>query len=131
MLWMLVFALSVKELKRVRWGLAFAWCLIAIQAFVILEFNTEYKHTANILIGNEKHVYEPSFDRFFAQDLFTDIDKYIGRPKESYRVVSIGMYAGIAEFNGFYTLDGYLNNYSLEYKRQFRKIIWKELDKSA
>ena len=131
LLWMLVFALSLKELKRVKWGSAFTWCLIAIQAVVILEFNTEFKHTANILIGNEKHVYEPSFDRFFAQDLFTQIDRYIGRPKQSYRVVSIGMYASISEFNGFYTLDGYLNNYSLAYKREFRKIIWKEIDKSA
>ncbi len=131
LLWMLVFALSLKELTRVKWGLAFTWCLIAIQAVAILEFNTEYKHTANILIGNEKHVYEPSFDRFFAQDLFTEIDRYIGRPKQSYRVVSLGMYASISEFNGFYTLDGYLNNYSLAYKQEFRKIISKELDKSA
>jgi hypothetical protein len=129
LLWMLIFALSLKELKRVKWGLAFTWCLIAIQAVVILGFNTEYKHTGRLLIG--KHVYEPSFDRFFAQDLFTEIDKYIGRPKDSYRVVSIGMYASISEFNGFYTLDGYLNNYSLAYKREFRKIIWKELNKSA
>jgi hypothetical protein len=131
LLWMLVFALSLKELKRVKWGLAFTWCLIAIQAVVILEFNTEFKHTANILIGNEKHVYEPSFDRFFAQDLFNEIDRYIGRPKQSYRVVSLGMYASISEFNGFYTVDGYLNNYSLAYKQEFRKIISKELDKSA
>ena len=131
LLWMLVFALSLKELKRVQWGLAFTWCLIAIQAIVILKFNTEYKHTANILIGNEEHVYEPSFDRFFAQDLFNEIDRYIGRPKQSYRVVSLGMYASISEFNGFYTLDGYLNNYSLAYKQEFRKIISKELDKSA
>ena len=65
LLWMLVFALSLKELTRVKWGSAFTWCLIAIQAVAILEFNTEYKHTANILIGNEKHVYEPSFDRVF------------------------------------------------------------------
>jgi hypothetical protein len=41
------------------------------------------------------------------------------------------MYASISEFNGFYTLDGYLNNYSLAYKQEFRKIIAKELDKSA
>ncbi len=89
----------------------------------ILEFNTEYKHTVNILIGNEKHVYEPSFDRFFAQDLFTQIDRYIGRPKQSYRVVSLGMYASISKLNGFlYSLDGYLNNYSLAYKQEFRKI---------
>lgn len=129
LLWMLVFALSLKELKRVKWGSAFTWCLMASQVITILSFNTEYRHTFRMLLGG--HVYEPSFERFFAQDLFTDIDRFIGRPKESYRVVSIGMYASIAQFNGFYTLDGYLNNYSLSYKRQFRKIIWRELDKNA
>ena len=46
-------------------------------------------------------------------------------------MVSIGIYPSVAEFNGFYTLDGYLNNYSLSYKRQFRQIIWKELSKDA
>lgn len=42
LLWMLVFALSLKEIKRLRVGLAVAWCLIAIQAFAIL------KRTRNI-----------------------------------------------------------------------------------
>jgi hypothetical protein len=129
LLWMLVFALSLKELKRVKWGFAITWCLIAIQVAAILKFDTEYTNNVRMLIG--KHVYEPSFDRFFARDLFSDIDRFIGRPKDSYRVVSIGMYPSVAQFNGFYTLDGYLNNYSLSYKRQFRKIIWKELDKDA
>jgi hypothetical protein len=129
LLWMLVFALSLKELKRGKWGLALTWCLIAIQAAAILQFDIEYKNNVRILIG--KHVYDPSFDRFFAQDVFSDIDRFIGRPKNSYRVVSIGMYPSVAEFNGFYTLDGYLNNYSLSYKLQFRQIIWKELNKDA
>ncbi len=42
-----------------------------------------------------------------------------------------GMYPSVAEFNGFYTLGAYLNNYSLSYKLQFREIIVRELDKNA
>jgi hypothetical protein len=74
---------------------------------------------------------EPSFQRFFAPDLFTEIDQFIGKPKDSYRVVSIGMHPTVAQFNGFYTLDGYLTNYSLSYKREFRGIISPELNKNA
>jgi hypothetical protein len=131
LLWMLLFALSLKELKRRKWALPIAWCLVVIQAFAVLKFNTEYKDSARLLVGKHVYVYEPSFSRFFAHDLFTEIDRFIGRPKDTYRVVSIGIHPSVAQFNGFYTLDGYLSNYSLSYKRQFRQIIWMELDKDA
>jgi len=158
LLWMLVFALSLKELKRRKWGLPIGWCLVVIQAFAVLKFNTEYKDSARLLvgkhvyvyepsfsrffahdlfteidrfIGKHVHVYEPSFSRFFAHDLFTEIDRFIGRPKDTYRVVTIGMHPSVAEFNGFYTLDSYQRNYPLSYKRQFRQIIWKELDRDT
>lgn len=129
LLWMLIFALSLKEFTRRKWGVGVAWCLIAIQTCAILKFNTEYADNLRLLTG--RFVYEPSFNRFFAADLFSDIDKFIGRPKDSYRVVSIGMHPSIAQFNGFYTLDGYLSNYPLTYKRDFRKIIGSELAKNA
>ena len=41
------------------------------------------------------------------------------------------MHPSVAQFNGFYTLDGYLSNYPLSYKLQFRQIIWKELNQDA
>lgn len=129
LLWMLLFAVSLKEVRRVRWGIAFAWCLIVIQVFAVLKFNTEYKNNVKLLVG--RRVYEPTFSQFFAKDLFSEIDKFIGKPKETYRVVSIGMHPSVAQFNGFYTLDGYLSSYPLSYKLQFRRITWKELDKDA
>lgn len=117
-LWMLLFALSLKELKRSRWGTPIVWSFILIQAFSIAEANAEYKNNVRLLRGRQIH--EPNFRRFFAQDIFTQIDGFIGRPKESYRVVNIGIHPSVAQFNGFYTLDGYLSNYPLSYKRQFR-----------
>jgi hypothetical protein len=131
LLWMLVFAVSLKELKRGKWGIAIAWCLIIIQTLSVLRFrfNTEYATNLRLLAG--KSVYEPTFNRFFAKDLFAEIDKYIGRRKDTYRVVTIGMHPSVAEFNGFYTLDGYLSTYPLAYKLQFRRIISQELNKDA
>lgn len=41
------------------------------------------------------------------------------------------MHPSVTQFNGFYTLDAYLTNYSLAYKCEFRKIVHKELDKDA
>jgi hypothetical protein len=52
-------------------GAAAAWCLIAVRAFAILKTNTEYKNNVQTLRG--RHVDEPFFERFFAQDLFTRI----------------------------------------------------------
>jgi len=127
LLWMLLLAVSVQELQRKRWGLFAGWTLLIIQAIVLLKFNTEYANNVKLLA--HRQVYEPSFKRFFAQDLFMQMDQYIGKPKQSYRVVSVGMFPAVPQFNGFYTLDSYQNNYPLSYKLQFRKIIAKELDK--
>jgi hypothetical protein len=68
-----------------------------------------------------------SFAAFYGSDLFGQIKDFIGLPVESYRVVSVGMHPAVALYNGFFTLDGYLPNYPLSYKRQFRRIIAAEL----
>src|SRR5690625_6580706 len=41
------------------------------------------------------------------------------------------MHPTIAQYNGFYTLDTYNNAFPLEYKKEFRKIIAPELEKSG
>ena len=129
LLWFVLFAMSLKELRRVRWGWVVVWCLIASQAYVIMKLNTECKNNIKLLIG--RPIAQPTFKEFFSQKIFDEIDAFIGRPKDSYRVVSIGMHPSVAQFNGFYTLDSYTNSYPLSYKRQFRQIIEKELDKNA
>lgn len=50
---------------------------------------------------------------------------------EDYRVVSLGIHPSIAQYNGFYTLDGYFVDYPLAYKYQFRSIIEDELRKDS
>lgn len=46
------------------------------------------------------------------------------------KVVSLGMYPAVAEYNQFYTLDSYVYSYPLAYKHQFREVIATELEKS-
>ena len=73
----------------------------------------------------------PTFQEFYAEELFQEIDQFIGLPKSSYRVASIGLHPAVSQYNGFYTLDTYNNFYPLTYKYEFRKIITKELEKSG
>ncbi len=71
-----------------------------------------------------------SWENYFATDLFEEVDALIGREKSDYRVVSLGIYPAAASYNGFYCLDAYSNNYDVNYKHEFRKVIAAELDKS-
>ena len=74
--------------------------------------------------------HEPTWRQFYAHDQFAAIQQFIGKPAENYRVASLAIHPSIALYNGFYCLDGYCNNYSLDYKKSFRQVIAKELDKS-
>ena len=53
-----------------------------------------------------------------------------GTGQDGYRVVSLGIDPAAALYHGFYCLDGYSNNYSLDYKHKFRKVLGPELEKS-
>ena len=70
-----------------------------------------------------------SFRTFVSKELFEEIDEYIGRPKDSYRVGSVGLYSSVPLLNGFQCVDGYSNNYDVEYKHAFRETIEGELKK--
>ncbi len=76
-----------------------------------------------------------TFEQFYSPNLFAKIRAAIktvdGRDQTSYRVVSLGMPANVPLYSGFYTLDGYLNNYPLEYKRRFRAVVAPDLDQTG
>ncbi|WML43466.1 DUF6044 family protein [Neobacillus sp. PS3-40] len=106
--------------RSVKWKQFVKMCLV-LQIFILFCANPEvYYRVAKT----------PSFEQFYAENEFNKIDEYIGKPKSSYRVASIGIHPAIAQYNGFYTLDTYNNFYPLSYKHQFRKIIAHELDKN-
>ena len=70
-----------------------------------------------------------SIDEFYQPKMFAEIDSIINREKSDYRVCSIGIYPSIALYNGYYCIDGYSNNYDVNYKHRFRTIIADEMDK--
>ena len=69
------------------------------------------------------------FSEYFSTPLYEDVKSYIALPVNKYRVASIGLDPAIALYNGFHTIDGYLANYPVNYKHDFRKIIVGELEK--
>lgn len=117
-----LFALSLAFLWRLgkRWRSLVKLAVIA-QCLILFYCNEEWYY---------RRVHAPSFKQFYAVSLFDNIADYIGKPKQNYRVGTIGLHPAIAQYNGFYTLDTYNNFYPLSYKRQFRKIIAAELNKN-
>jgi len=116
----ILFAVSLQILWQYRrkWR-SFAVVLALLQLIVLVPSNEQ--------IWYHK---KPSFQQFYAVQEFNDIKKFIGKPVQDYRVVSIGLHPAIAQYNDLYTLDTYNNFYPLSYKHQFRKIIAPELAKS-
>ncbi|WP_085522194.1 DUF6044 family protein [Tuberibacillus sp. Marseille-P3662] len=122
-LWYIGFALALVVIWRVfTWGKPIVYLLLLSQIVILFMHGEELKY---------RHFDYVSFEQYYSEDLFDQIKTYIGRDPEDYRVVSIGMHPAIAQYNGFYTLDGYVVSYPLSYKKDFRKIIAPELEKNA
>ena len=103
---------------------------ILIFSFVcVLRTNSDYK--VNLLkIAGREAPQMVSFEAFYDEPLFKEMSKKLNIPLDySVKVVSVGIYPSIAEYNGFYCLDSYVSSYSLSYKHKFREIIAGELDK--
>ena len=71
-----------------------------------------------------------TWESYYADDLMTQIEKAIGREMQDYKIAHLGISPAPALMHGFYTVDGYSNNYPLAYKHAFRQVIEGELDKA-
>lgn len=120
--WYLIFAISICYLiKRYKWGVYVSLFFIVVQFFVLI-FQQDYiyyKKTEPMKYGD-----------FYAEKQFKDIGHFINRDQSSYRIANIGIEPAVALYNGFYTIDGFSVDYTIEYKRKFRKIIEGELARS-
>jgi hypothetical protein len=131
-LWMVPFYAALEALLSRRHIINYAVVATfsVVQLGLIICSNRYYLDNIRYVTGQESYLQKLTFNNFFDTQLFSGIAHYIGKDKQAYRVVSIGLHPKIALYNGFHTLDGYSPNYPLSYKHQFRKIIAKELAKS-
>lgn len=110
------------------------WLIVSLilifQILLLFANNLNYRQE----IKKVTHLGTPTpyitFSEYYSNDLFNNIKEFIGKKPEEYRVLCIGFEPAVAQYNGFYTLDGYSNLYSLGYKHQFRKIIKREIEKN-
>lgn len=63
-----------------------------------------------------------SFEDYYAAKLFKKIKRDIGKPVDSYKVISYGIEPSVSLYNGLHTADGYSTNYPVTYKHKFRRI---------
>jgi len=118
----LYFIFTKVEWKILRPNIIIGGILI-LQILILFSVSSHYSP----LIRN---VDNPSYSGFFAEDLFNNIKKDIGKSPEDYRIINIGFHPSVSLYNGFYILDGYVSNYDIEYKHQFRKLMERELEKN-
>ncbi len=120
--WYILLFISLKEIiTKYKWGKKFAAFFIAFQlifAFYNNEFIVNY--------GNKNS----TFKSFYAENLFENVKNAIDKDIKTYKVISVGFHPAVAQYNGFYTIDGYITSYPLSYKHRFRRIIKNELEKN-
>jgi hypothetical protein len=128
LLWFLLLALALRYLPG-RWPVA----VLSLQLLVGLGMNTEWLNNLRELAGRP-HPHEPNYTAYVAPALFREvrqaIEQQTGLAPAQYRVASLGLPPAVAQFNDFYTVDSYQNNYPLLYKHRFRPVIAGELAKS-
>lgn len=93
--------------------------------FYIVRNSTFYQNINQICQENESG--NMSWENLYSEDVMEEIELHIGRDMSEYRVASLGMCPVVPLMHGFYTIDGYSNNYPLEYKLEFREIIEEDI----
>lgn len=150
LLWYLILALSIEIVFSAPYGKKIIVGFAILQLIFLFIANGEYnvhsrraiRDFINVFLPQEEeikreiwiHPYQAlmpkyTYREFYSEDLFQEIDHYIGRDKSDYRIVSIGMFPQVLQYSGFYTLDSCQSIYDLEYKHRFRRIIERELAK--
>ena len=127
--WFLLLGIMVRYVKRSN--RLFVYSILSLQIIFL------YTRHINYISGNKLrdaiHIpasyHYPSYKSFYATSLFKNVSNYIGRDLSEYRILNIGILPAVAQYNGFYTLDSYQNNYPLDYKHRFRLVIKQELEK--
>jgi len=89
----------------------------------IAKNSTFYQNISQIRTGNFL-----TWENAYSEDVMEQIENHIGRDMSEYKVACLGMCPVVPLMHGFYTIDGYSNNYPLEYKQEFREIIAKDIE---
>jgi hypothetical protein len=130
LLWHLATAQAILLLPVVRKKLIVSVLIVAQLTICLAYQPTYYARFFSKWVKIQAYHYIFTYDDYYSAGMFEKIKSTIGKPVGTYRVASIGIPPGIAQYNGLWTIDGYSSNYPLSYKKAFRPIIEKELAKN-
>ncbi len=136
--WYLVFGLCCsvwwgEGVKNRHWVRPVQLILLVLMMLPTLNLIKEdsifYRHVNQTNNGSAITGYV-TWESYYAEDLMQELEDAIGRDMTTYRVAHLGISPAPSLMHGFYTVDGYSNNYPLEYKHRFRQVIAAELAKA-
>ena len=127
---------SRKKARTARLQLVIAgtYTAVFVAILIVLVSPTKYNDLYHsVLLTAREKVFghendDLNYREFYSEKLFDEIKNDIGYQKGEY-CVAYGMHPAILEYNGIYTLDGYLGFYSQSYKEQFREVIAPALER--
>jgi hypothetical protein len=96
-----------------------------ISLFSVYNGNDELN---NLIEKRKTMTYHQYFDKYLFASVKEELENF---QKDYGNVLCIGFEPNIAQFNGIKTLDSYQNNYRLDFKNAFYKIIQNELKKDS
>ncbi len=133
-LWFVLFGISVAVIAEALKGKFRTIMAIVLIAYSLIVFAFIQK-SSGIFNQNVKQIIKGqgragyvSMRNMYCEDLLQKIDDDIEEDNSEFRVAHIGICPVISLLHGFNTIDGYSNNYPLEYKKEFREVIAGELD---
>ncbi len=135
-LWYLEFALvfSIWWKRKGGWQITLVKCvallLLLLPTLNLIKPGSYFYQNVNQYNNGSDITGYISWESYYAEDLMSDIEQAIGRDMSTYRVAHLGISPAPSLMHGFYTVDGYSNNYPLEYKHKFRRVIAEELTKN-
>ena len=133
MLWLITFALSLNLIKEqfCKFGKYVVFILIFSQIIYALHSNFYFKNSIKYMLHKNLPETAHTYKEYFAEKQFAEIKEFIGRPLNEYKVATLGLLPlNITAYNGFYSINGYFNMFSLDYKRKLNKLNAKLLKKN-
>lgn len=135
-LWYIILALCLGAFLQEKRALRIPQYIIAFMVLVMVGIGclkgSFAKPNAQALLTKEYDTI--SWSDYLALGVMNQVEEYIhtekGQQIDEYKIVSLGIDPAAALYHGFYSIDGYSNNYDLEHKHAFRKVIAPELNKN-
>ena len=125
------FATGISQFSSTRYFRHFFIVLVLVITGWLWRADQAFNHHLGDYHGFSKsEVGHWNFNQFYTLEPFSEIKDFIGQPQHSYRIACLGFQPAVAQYNGFFTLDSYQNNFPLEYRRKFTAMQAKEFQKS-